>query len=1220
MTSETQSPILRLVEQIKQEVIRELKAEREHDLQNDTDEGESERNKKRKDSLQELIEEERRKKEKIEKKRRKNEEKHQEIKKRFQRLILDFQIENGQLQNKDRVIPEIIKLSFYAKSGVKILDKPFKNNILGNIAEISSDLDETNFSQLLIFFLPYFKEEKEIKFSKEGSPTQFEEDLKLLAESNKILAYKIKTLIEKSYTNIADFDGLAKNILLKKIDDLLSPQLEKGQISDVMTDEEQSRLRLYQQKIRDLIEEKAKTDPSRDYELEINQAIGRNDKDQLTRILNWSEDQIDDYLKLNKKAIGLIETKNFIEQAMRYGYSFNQEDVEFLSASFWTNSFDQLFRYDGTKYVLNKNGIEALRTKSIFLLTKLLNRIDPEQEWQRGWSEFTEGALFRSIIGHLYQLIDIPSLRAKLNQESLLEFQREIEKTVNLLHVELTARELYHEMRRYIVLGIATPKDMANFMRRFPASRLTYFLESWDGDIIEEVRSIFESMMQFKIAANNNIIDSGIFETFFDTPNSAMKTEYYEKVRDLVFKRLKEKYGSDVNLLELDWRIKRAMILGMGFSFATSARLPAILAMAEPSPNFKGQPFIVQFFNLRHRWRLGRGGESIFLYPEFFDLEVVWSPDLKPESLLKRLIKPWRPKSVYKGKAEKIDVIIRELMEEINDKLGYFDIDEVSEKRKKYKPEPIRIKIRDQLRSFVLPDFISRLGWRIDPFKEYIAEQYGIPLSELANFNKVFPYIMKYVGVGALWLLDGDRISQEIAKIIPESFFGKDYKLFLDPEYITKIMNSLTLYQGESANKLLEFEDLDGNKINMTVSRFIMEKGLHLRGMHFLELLRRSPLDFLTIMLQLEPWLADIITTKHGQQITAFEYFFADATQFAKFSRSDQKIIREKLEKLEKKWGLKNLKHIKRVAKFFHDYYRTEVVLNRKMMLDRLFNELSLSRSRVMEGNKLTMEENDVSDKVLRELLFADDGLIAYFNKLGERFAETDSDFGKLGDRGFFYKMAERWFLIEKIGLIPSLSETKMGPIFHRIEKLGIDPFARKWSDQAAFDEAEQGMTSFDLLIKEVSSHRDWKIMFEKFHSQIHKIQGALGLKEAQRLQAVLIYGWVRYFQTHYIDRLPFPLNLTSVFLGKNVSLSTLKDGWLGYQLKDEDIKQIILYATEQGFIGEEHKEWLEKALGVGLEFYAPKILITVLILMLIVMLYQSAKKGYKEEMEKKGN
>ncbi len=269
-----------------------------------------------------------------------------------------------------------------------------------------------------------------------------------------------------------------------------------------------------------------------------------------------------------------------------------------------------------------------------------------------------------------------------------------------------------------------------------------------------------------------------------------------------------------------------------------------------------------------------------------------------------------------------------------------------------------------------------------------------------------------------------------------------------------------------------------------------------------------------------------------------------------------------------------------------------------------------------MLTNKLKMGKEDISDQNIANLLLGDDGLVSYFVNLNERFADGTNDLGKLGDHGFFYNLAKRWFLIEKIGLVPCLNESKMGPMFYKIESLGPDPFARNWNDQASFDEALQALTTFDLVIKEISSTHDWHIMFKKIHEKVHTTQGVLGLAGAQDLQAKLLFAWIRYFQTHAVDRLPFPLNLASFFLGKKVSLSTMKDGWLALKLTDEDIRQIILYAEHEGFIGEEHKEWLEKALGVDLEMYVPKVATSIVLILILILITQSIKKAMKEEMK----
>ena len=1210
------SSFITLIEQIKQEVLVEIKKEREKVKEN-IEEDKSGKD-KRKRKLPDLQSQEKEKKIKTEKI-IKLEKKTGEVKEDLSRAIEIFR--RGDEQEKGEGIRLLIRASFFSKEGLKVLEDPVDNKILANITALASRLNEGSFKELVEFFIPYFNQEDQIQFSADPQNlTSFEERIKNLASKNKFLAERIKELIESSYTNIKDYSGLPKSMVLDRLDILISPQSRQTSQETLFSPEERAKYEYYEKQINTFVRDyRKKSDPAekRDIEQEIAIAVSLGDKEKLKEILGWDDDRIEDYFQLNKKIVGLEDINHFLETADRYGYHFTQSEVEFLSPVFWANSFDRYFSQVDGHYVLNQEGVKTLRKKSIFLLTKLLDRIDPEQDWQRGWNELQEGVVFRGLIGNLYKLLKSPNLREKLDSNSLLNFQREIEKTVNGLYAEFTARELYHEMRRYIVLGVAAPKDMANFMRRFPASRLTYILESFDSEIVEMARLTFESMIQYEIAINNNRIDPGIFKTFFDAPKSTLKTEYYEEIRDLVFEYFRKIGEEDIDLIELNTRVKRAMILGMGFSFAVSTRLPTILSTAEPSEGFAGQPFIVQFFNLRHRWRLGRGGEDIFLYPEMFDLEVAWSPDLTAESFFTRLRKHWKPKKVYKGKVKRTELIERDLLDEISQRIGFIDYDQAETKKGRYKPKSITILIRDFLRKFTLPDFLSRGGWRINPFKEYIKEEYGISLSELEDFNKSYQYVARYVGVGALWLLDAERISKELEKILPKRFFGEDFKLFLKPEEISKIMNSLTLYKGESAQRLLDFFDLDGNKIQMTVSQFIQEKGLHLRGSHFLQLLRRSPLDFLTIMLQFEPWLAEIITTKQGEKLTAFEFYFAEEKDFRRLSRADQSIINERLENLEKRWGKKNLVHIKRIAKFWSDYYRSEPGLEKEMK-KRLFSELSLARARVISNNKLEMSVDDINDRVIRDLLFGERGLINYFNSLNERFADKETDFGKLGDRGFFYKMAERWFLIEKIGIVPSLNDSKMGPIFRKIEIIGHDPFARNWGDQASLDEALSKFQIFDKLVKKVSVDHDYHIMFKEFHKILDGVVGVFGTSATQELHAVMMLSWIRYFQTHYIDRLPFPLNFSSIFLGKQVSLSTLKDGYLAYRLRDEDIRQIILEAYYEGYIGDEHKQWLEKALGVGLDMYAPKLATTIIFLMLMVSFIQMFKKAAKEELEKK--
>jgi hypothetical protein len=980
-------------------------------------------------------------------------------------------------------------------------------------------------------------------------------------------------------------------------------------------------------------------------------AVEEENTDQLQQVLGWSKERVEDFIKLDGRTVDLSPRE--YEEALR-PYGITSNDLKYFSPEHVRNELGAYFNEDGLLTTQGKNRIVEGVYTSINKLLEAVSR-NPEGEWQDYYNPFYEGRTERILRSKLRSLLSdkeimkhIKTLAGKKSKDEADKAVRQFNQFVNDLDRELLEevgiRQTYHGVRKLVINGTATPEDLAKFQQGQRASRINLILQGYHGPLMELAISEFERDLQNRLAMNGNVLPSDLFGAFFLDPTQRYQIPDYTRLRENLFERIKA-LRTDPNLSEKNkellwqiqdadaWEIDRALVLAPGISLLNTLRGHEIQAMTAPRTDFQGEPVFAQYFNIRHKWKLGRGGASKFKIRELWNLKINMDEDMP---FLKRIRKPWVPAKLYDQANKFARKTLAEIIEEMDKAiLSQPDNEE-------------GLTFTELLRNFSIYGFESRLGWRRGSIREWYKKTYDKSID--ADWRETYENLTRDVGAGSRWFYDDERVPAEVKDYIMRVVLGKgdDYKSQYTADEIARLTDYyVSIYSGKGhKEKIFTVRDRNGNERKLNAMDFIDEKTIFYRGMNFQALLKRSPYDFMINMIQLEP---DIVNTKETvvggikKKLTPYEYFFA--TNLSQFSEADRKAIQEYQKRIRERWGEGNYEHIRRVALLWDRAYNYEGFkktetgeIDEKKARESIYRRMAIAADRIKLRNAVEMTESDVLEgaeteeekneaKFIASLFFGDDsGLVNYFVNLRENFGENKGEEHMFGDYGFFYRLGERWYKYDMIGITPNTNEVKLIPIYDQISKVGENIFARLWGDINAWNGTVNGLTNLDEMLLHAATTGDMKAIYELHEKLKTTTEGVYGEEISFKLNYILATTVSRFFQEHTLARFPFPLNYAlGSSLGRDISLSRIHRGPLAITWKEENIRLYAHKLWEMGTISEKGRysmAMLERALGADAEKYitmqaGPSIFVFIA----LMLFYSFFSKAFEEEgpQEKKG-
>jgi len=540
-------------------------------------------------------------------------------------------------------------------------------------------------------------------------------------------------------------------------------------------------------------------------------------------------------------------------------------------------------------------------------------------------------------------------------------------------------------------------------------------------------------------------------------------------------------------------------------------------------------------------------------------------------------------------------------------------------------------------------DVLSIGGQRSAGLKAWIGEQMAIH-GVGDDWEEKFRFITAHAGASATWHYDDSRVSDEMKKIVEEKFMGSlkkdsDKAKFADltSDEKDKLLNDWL--KGKQSKK--EFS------AGLTAVQYQQEKVTSSRGANFQRLLERSPENFLYTFARLEPKLSTTVKLKNGQTLTAYEYYFDDA-HLGKLN-SNEKIDRAcQRNQWKARWTnsaeylggtsdkdfsqYANYTHLKKVAEFWHNLYRREykkedesgkVSYDVDKAQDDFFNRMASATRRVMVKDKEKMDKTDLIKKIqvgdkylddpndklgntISDLLWNDQGLITHFRGVKEKFGITAAEQGQLGDKGFFYWVANRWFNHDfRGGVLPTMNDMKTLPIFEKVgEHYGNSLFVDAVAAVRSWNEALGEIAKLDDYLLQAANKSSFKEAMEVImglHAKVDPARGYIG-EEIHKIHFFIANQFIRFLMTDWKARTPWPIRMFMVpAVGKDISLSVRYKAYKAVQITEEHARVYINTILGKNYIlgnpyGMWSREMLWKATGTDRQKYftlqaAPSIL-----------------------------
>jgi hypothetical protein len=298
-----------------------------------------------------------------------------------------------------------------------------------------------------------------------------------------------------------------------------------------------------------------------------------------------------------------------------------------------------------------------------------------------------------------------------------------------------------------------------------------------------------------------------------------------------------------------------------------------------------------------------------------------------------------------------------------------------------------------------------------------------------------------------------------------------------------------------------------------------------------------------------------------------------------------------------------------------------------KKSQERFYMRMTEASEKVKYGNKLQMDKTDIihgeddeEGKFFANTFFDENkGLVSYFNKHSEDFANNGGeDALRMGDKKFFYKLAYRWYEIDKKNLMPNTNEMRQDPFFEYVAKGDEQLYPRIWADVDKFSKVGDQLVNLDSILQNAAlTGKIDEIM--KLHGSIQTLEGSLGVVNVNKFNYIIANAVTRFFQEDYRNRFPFPFNMvTGLFAGgRNSALSTIHYGSGSMTWKEEEIRDYAHQLFQKGYLQEKGKwsaHMLELAVGADTLKYGLSSATSISFIIFMVTLTTLIKKAMEDE------
>lgn len=903
----------------------------------------------------------------------------------------------------------------------------------------------------------------------------------------------------------------------------------------------------------------------------------------------------------------------------------------------------------------------------------------PKGSFEESFSSYSEGQMLRKIAQHLRQQIN-----QIINEEEDSQKKSKFKQIFNDMIISPIQRRPSLERIVHQFQQVGATINLEKLQDIYKTYNITTLQEFYNDDLTRMINDLMPSFVQTMFIANGNKMINNFFQLVQEeepldpslvTENSLSKTsknfvlKYRKECIDYMHDVISKTLGVEVSKDRINARFSRAYLDNFLLSLRGIKVMGKALPMREKFGDLPFYDLIVGIFNPTQSW--GKFGERGRGHQESGDAET----------------------TEYSGMNNFMfnEVFGRKFIEKYGDVFDNFhpaEMKKEGDKRVLYDVWPDNKELMKDLetgrwdvyytmnevyRGMVFGNIIDQSGWPFDGFNNVtlpkLAERlYKKDKGELSR-NELLELKYRTSGVvTAFWDADGyagddtmnmfvrylyqQEIDQEIEiqKRERGGYLAEDER----KKIIDRVVEHAKTYKfnemdwnkktGEYTKGDKRFDEIfevtqGGKKKKMSFREYRLHRINSIRGEIFHQMLLKDPNAWLAEMVQSYPNLSEgfvDVTFSNGseEKVKASEFYFdLDKYPDSKIPQ-DLKKIRDKFrfQILTKYRGkeedlMSNVPHLKKIMDFYSRLY--EKFDKKDEALKTLATELNIAHQKAVQAEEASIVPGYIEDKVINELMFGEDGLIPYFNKMvGTTEEERKRYFGdgeaNLGEENGFY---QRWsFSKEQSNSMQILPEGDTNMKYLLEENENPQALERRLGTDMAFAKAQEVLNKVPGVCKKAAdadSFDAWYGAIEELHSEMAVIadedQGV-----EQKYQQLLYQTICNWFSVDSRTEKMWTGFLSQLNLGSDIAMATLKsDNMTKFLLDQDNRRQYLNMLRDKSYIKGNYDAiggWgfstVELVAGVHLGEIIRKQAIYALVGAAIITLATAMKEGYEEEVE----
>jgi|GEM_PF-1709687 len=873
-----------------------------------------------------------------------------------------------------------------------------------------------------------------------------------------------------------------------------------------------------------------------------------------------SREMITNYNSLRKQlfenGLNLEFIKQYMPQFSRY---IDQAQSEFKLDSLLKNGFVTKNEKDGSLEFKRKDRLrfqDLIQEYYYYALEKVhddKSKLFQESSGQSMEYQYYFGAIRQIISNACDQLKKYHFQDNNEIQEFLTDKSSRYQASI------MTFARTFHDLPLY-ARNVESFEKWPEFLGYLFPSELAEVFDENDR-FMQTARETITQYTRMKIVQNGNKVPADLISGEYKTQGVRWSLKFEEDIKNMLKSRA-GKLGIDLSGRN-EWKLRRALTYAPGIGIANLVDYET-MSTADPNTpaNFKGVPPLLSAISAKFNWGLGRGDPVAGVFSKYLlGMPVTMFPE--DRGFIPRLFhkRKWVPKAF----ANMIDSQVKEYTDLI--------LTDLFDRGSTYQELLSMVNIATSL--------ISRHGWRMNPIRDELKgtfkeEKPGMDFEHAwdqwtaKDWKEIFDLSLRDYGNASLWWFVNsnlERLDTEMKRLlVDQEKTGRD-KAFEEWNEFSSGKRALEkiMFDGDKKHSFLEVRQL---------------RLYQLRGESFYRYMRRNPGDFLLLLSQTVPELANAniniedlarrgITLNENEIRILNSDIFVDDSEIKSYETALKKIgktdleIRQIISRRERvknswqeefatlrnvrRWLIENSKTQKSVKDFITFFTEGASVAFARMMSEndkykqRIENAETEDEKKTLKAEyakkfRLYLKKEDFfsretgeeKEKQLARMVFDEGGLFNLltgqnYDNLGDEkdfgYLENFGDYNKLGKKTAFFYMAQGWTLKEG-DINPFSSDFNHFAVYKHLGEVGEDVVKRYLGDANAVKKMVEGVSKLDVMLAEIATGQIKLDELYKLHMTMYStLKGIISDEYAIRANYILAQIVTQFFWEHSLTR-----------------------------------------------------------------------------------------------------